>query len=389
LAGLEFNGTLIEPGKLTPDHGADNVVPENMQDQRSLESAIYFQWDHDLSEDWSISAGLRFSHFLRLGPEHIYSFNYTKLVGRYPAVEDTTSYSSRQVVKYYSGLEPRVSLRYLLNSEASVKVSYYRGFQYLHLISNTSSTTPQDYWVTSGPNLMPQIGNQYSFGLFRNLEVNRYELSLEGFYKEIKNAVDYIEGADITLNPLLEAGLSQGKGRAYGVEVLLKKPAGRINGWLSYTYSRSLRKFVQENRNIMINSGEYYPSAFDQPHHVSVVANYQVGARSFLSANFNYSSGRPITIPVSKFSYDVYLSVLNYSKRNDYRIPDYHRLDVSWTIRDKPRKNKRLSSEWVISLFNVYSRKNTYSVSFNRYGTASRLAVLGSIFPSVNYNFRF
>ena len=153
--------------------------------------------------------------------------------------------------------------------------------------------------------------------------------------------------------------------------------------------SRSLRKFVQENQRIMINNGDYYASAFDQPHHLSVIANYQMGARSFLSANFNYSSGRPITIPVSKFSYDAYLSVLNYSDRNDYRIPDYHRLDLSLTIKDKPRKNIRLRSEWVISLFNVYSRKNTYSVSFDRYGKASKLAVLVSIFPSVNYNFRF
>ncbi|MEX2234013.1 MAG: hypothetical protein WD824_17745 [Cyclobacteriaceae bacterium] len=162
-----------------------------------------------------------------------------------------------------------------------------------------------------------------------------------------------------------------------------------MNGWLAYTYSRSLRKFVQQSRNIMINNGEYYPSAFDQPHHLSLIVNYQLGLRSFLSANFNYSTGRPITIPVSKFSYDVYLSVLKYSERNDYRIDDYHRLDLSLTIKDKPRKNKRLRSEWIISLFNVYSRKNTYSVSFNRYGTASKMSVLGSIFPSINYNFRF
>jgi hypothetical protein len=389
LAGVEFNATLMEPGKLTPDDGADNITPQNMQDQRSLENAWYLQWDRDLSENWSLAAGMRYSYFLRFGPENIYSFDYETIVERYPAVKDTILYSSRQVIQKYAGLEPRISLRYLINTGSSVKLSYYRGFQYLHLISNTSSTTPQDYWITSGPHLKPQIGDQYSIGFFKNLRANRYELSVEGFYKEIKNAVDYIEGADITLNPVLEAGLSQGKGLAYGVEVLLKKPAGRLNGWLSYTFSRSLRKFVDDNRSIMINSGEYYASAFDQPHRLSVIANYQLGTRSFLSANFNYSSGRPITIPVSKFSYDVYLSVLNYSERNDYRIPDYHRLDLSWTIKDKPRKNKRLRSEWVISLFNVYSRKNTYSVSFNRYGTASKLAVLGSIFPSVNYNFRF
>jgi hypothetical protein len=309
--------------------------------------------------------------------------------GRYPAIADTVSYGEREVIQKYSGLEPRISVRYLVNSRSSIKASYYRGFQYMHLISNTSSTTPQDYWVTSGPHLKPQMGDQYSLGVFQNLKDNRYELSVEGFYKKIDNAVDYIEGADITLNPALEAGLSQGDGLAYGTELLVKKSTGRLNGWVSYTWSRSLRRFNDETSNIVINNGKYYPSAFDQPHHVSVIMNYQLGVRSFLSANFNYSTGRPITIPVSKFSYDVYLSVLNYSDRNDYRIPDYHRLDISWTIKDRPRNNKRFRSEWVFSLFNVYSRKNAYSVSFDRYGTASKLSVLGSIFPSVNYNFRF
>ena len=389
LAGLESNGTLLEPGKLTPTDNFDNVTPADMQDQRSLESALYIQWDKDLSEKWSLSAGLRYGYFLRFGEEDIFAFDYGNMNGRYPSISDTVSYDRGEVIQKYSGLEPRISVRYLVNSRSSIKASYYRGLQYMHLISNTSSTTPQDYWVTSGPHLKPQTGDQYSLGVFQNLKDNRYELSVEGFYKEIDNAVDYIEGADITLNPALEAGLSQGDGLAYGTEVLIKKSVGRLNGWVAYTWSRSLRRFRDETSSIIINNGEYYPSAFDQPHHVSVIMNYQLGVRSFLSANFNYSTGRPITIPVSKFSYDVYLSVLNYSERNDYRIPDYHRLDISWTLKDRPRNNKRFRSEWVFSLFNVYSRKNAYSVSFNRYGTASKLSVLGSIFPSVNYNFRF
>ncbi|MGC1240049.1 MAG: TonB-dependent receptor [Chryseosolibacter sp.] len=390
IAGFETNGTLLEPGRKDPDDAFENILAEDMQDQRSLEAAVYTQWDKDLSDKWSVSAGLRYGYFVRLGAEEIYTFDYTNIEGRYPSVSDSVSYQGGEVIQRYSGLEPRISFRYLINQGTSVKASYYRGFQYLHLISNTSSATPQDYWVTSGPYLRPQRGDQYSLGLFKNLKDNRYEFSLEGFYKEIDNAVDYIDGADITLNPALEAGLSQGKGLAYGMEVLVKKATGRTNGWLAYTYSRSLRKFDGgEEGNIMINRGAYYASAFDQPHHVTLILNYQLGARSFLSANFNYSTGRPITIPISKYSYDAYLSVLNYSERNDYRIDDYHRLDLSWTLKDKPRANKRFRSEWVVSLFNVYSRKNTYSVSFNRYGTASKLSVLGSIFPSVNYNFRF
>lgn len=390
VGGFELNGTIIEPGKLVPTSQSDNVVFQDMNDQRMAEGAVYLQGDFSLSENLSFSAGLRYSHFLRLGRDDIYVFDYGNIQGRYPVVIDTISYSSGDVIKTYNGFEPRVSMRYLLNPDISLKASYYRGYQYLHLISNTTSTTPQDYWVASGPYLKPQIGNQYSLGYFQNLKDNLYEFSVEGFYKDIFNAVDYIEGADITMNPSLEAGLSQGKGMAYGVELFLKKNTGRFNGWLSYTYSRSLRKFdTQTTGNITINEGKYYPSAFDQPHIFNVILNYRLGKRTYLSTNFNYSTGRPITIPISKFSYDVYLSVLNYSQRNEYRIPDYHRLDVSLTIKDKPGKNRRFKDEWVFSVFNLYGRKNTYSITFNRYGTANKLSVLGSVFPSITYNFSF
>ncbi len=390
IGGIDMNSTIIEPGKLVPDINSDNISYQNMNDHRMVEGAIYLQSDFKLSEKWSMSAGLRYSHFLRLGRDHIYVFDYDNLEGRYPTISDTISYASNEVIKKYSGFEPRISLRYLLNSDVSVKASYYRGLQYMHLISNTTSTTPQDYWVASGPYLKPQVGDQFSLGYFQNLKNNLYEFSVEGFYKEISNAVDYIEGADITLNPSLEAGLSQGKGLAYGLEFFFKKNTGRFNGWLSYTYSRSLRKFdAQTNGQITINNGEYYPAAFDQPHIFNLVLNYRVGIRSFLSTNFNYSTGRPITIPISKFSYDVYLSVLNYSRRNEYRIPDYHRLDISYTVKQKPGKNRRFKDEWVFSIYNLYGRKNTYSITFNRFGTASKLSVLGSVFPSITYNFNF
>jgi outer membrane receptor protein involved in Fe transport len=390
VAGFELNGTAIEPGKLVPADDSENITFQDMNDQQMVEGAIYLQGDFKFSEKWSLSAGLRYSHFLRIGKDDIYVFDYGNMQGRYPSISDTIRYASGDIIKEYNGFEPRVSIRYLLNPDVSVKASYYRGYQYMHLISNTTSTTPQDYWTASGPYLKPQIGDQYSLGYFQNLNNNLYELSVEGFYKDIYNAVDYIEGADITLNPALEAGLSQGKGVAYGVELFAKKNTGRFNGWLSYTYSRSLRKFDEQTTgNITINEGKYYPSAFDQPHIFNVVLNYKVGQRSFLSANFNYSTGRPITIPISKFSYDVYLSVLNYSQRNEYRIPDYHRLDVSFTVKQKPGKNRRFKDEWVFSVFNVYGRKNTYSITFNRYGTANKLSVLGSIFPSVTYNFSF
>jgi len=388
--GLESTMTRLEPGKLVPAEGSYNIAFQDMQDQRMIESAVYVQGDAKLTERLSVSAGLRYSYFVRLGKEDIYTYDYSNMNGRYPSVSDTVSYSSGQVISTYDGLEPRLSLRFLVTPNASLKASYYRGYQYVHLISNTTSTTPQDYWVASGPILKPQMGDQYSMGYFQNFADNLFEFSVEGFYKNIDRPVDYIEGADITLNPILEAGLSQGKGMAYGGELFLKKTRGKFNGWLSYTYSRSLRKFEgNEVSDIVINEGKYYASAFDQPHNLSLILNYRVGMRGFFAANFHYSTGRPITIPVSKFSYDVYLAVLNYSQRNEYRIPDYHRLDVSFTLKDRPHKLSRYRSEWIFSVFNLYGRKNAYSISFDRYGKARKLSVLGTVFPSVTYNFSF
>ncbi len=388
--GMESTATLIEPGRLEPANNAQNVVKLNMNDQHVLESAAFVQGDFKASKNWSFGIGLRYSHFLRLGKEDIYHFDYSQMNGRYPAIDDTVRYARMKTIKQYTGFEPRVSIRYLLREHASLKASFYRGYQYMHLISNTTSTTPQDYWIASGPYLRPQIGDQFSLGYFQNFKDNVFEFSIEGFYKNIQQAVDYIEGADITLNPRLEAGLVQGKGIAYGMELFLKKASGKFTGWLSYTHSRSLRKFAdQTSENFTLNNGKYYASTFDQPHILSIVMSYKVGKRGILSTNFNYSTGRPITIPVSKFSYDVYLSVLNYSERNAYRIPDYHRLDLSFTIRDKPGRTRRYKDEWVFSIFNVYSRNNAYAITFDRFGKAKKLSVLGSMFPSVTYNFSF
>ena len=387
ITGLETSLTLLEPGMLVPSQGAVNVERENLNDQRAGEIAAYIQSDIDISRKFSVSAGLRYSQFIRLGPDDVFTFDYNNPEGRYPSISDTTHFGNNEKIATYNGLEPRVSLRYLLRQSSSLKASYYRGYQYLHLISNTSSTTPQDYWVASGPYLKPQISDQYSVGYFQNLRSNKYEASIEAFYRDIKNSVDYIEGAEITMNPALEAGLLQGVGRAYGVEFFLKKNEGKINGWLSYTYSRSLRRFDTETGRLTINEGDYYAAAYDQPHRVSLITNYRLSPRVIASANFNYNTGRPITIPVSKFTYEGYLSVLNYSQRNEYRIPDYHRLDLSLTIKENPRSRHRIRGEWTFSIFNVYGRKNAYSIFFDRYGNARKLSVLGSVFPSLTYSF--
>jgi len=390
-AGLEGNYNDINPGSIKPTSEISNTLAQRLEIQKSIEGALYAQVQWDITDKLSTTAGIRYSQFFRLGPGKIYSYDYQNLEGRYPSITDSTSYDNNSLIKSFFGVEPRISLRYLINPSFSIKASYYRGTQYLHQISNTTSVTPQDYWVSSGPYLKPNRSNQYAFGIFKNLNNNEFEISSEVYYKEIANTVDYIEGADITLNKALEAGMVQGEGVSYGAELQIKREKGFVNGWISYTYSRSLRKFQSTGNEgfSVINNGDFYASNYDQPHNLSMILNFELGERTTLSTNFSFSTGRPITIPISKFSYDSYLAVLNYSQRNEYRIPDYHRLDLSLTLKPLVKKNQRFQGEWVISVFNVYGRKNAYSIYFNKYGTANKLAILGTIFPSITYNFKF
>jgi outer membrane receptor protein involved in Fe transport len=279
-------------------------------------------------------------------------------------------------------------MRYLITSNFSLKASYYRTYQYIHLVSNTVSVTPQDFWIASSPSLEPERADQFSLGLFANYNKDKVELSVEGFYKNLDNVIDYIEGADNFLNQAMESGLIQGEGIAYGIEAMAKRNDGKLNGWVSYTYSRSLRKFNSDLQYKTINTGQYYPSVYDQPHNLSIVLNYKISPFVTLSSNFSYSTGRPITIPISKISYEHYLTVLSYSDRNEYRIPNYHRLDLSLTIKDKPKQNKIIRGEWVLGIYNVYGRKNAYSIFFKGKGDAYKMSILGTVFPSISYNFK-
>lgn len=388
LAGIEYNKHEAEPGNLVPDGQYSIVEPVDMYNQHANEMAIFLQDDWDLGARLAISGGLRYSVFRRVGADNVYTFTGGVDVLRKPEVSDSTSYESGELIQAFSALEPRLSMRYLLTTNSSLKMSYYRSYQYMHLISNTVSATPQDYYIASGPNLDPQYADQFSVGYFKNLRDNTYQFSSEFFYKTMYNTIDFIEGAEILGNKELEGSLIQGKGRAYGAEFQFKKNTGKLNGWISYTYSRSLRKFDGNFEYQTINNGDYYSSNTDKPHDLSLVLNYKLGARLVLSANFSYSTGRPITVPISKFSYDKTLAALRYSDRNAYRIPDYHRLDLSLTLKQSLRNDKLLRGEWVFSIFNVYGRKNAYSVYFIDSGQARKLSILGSVFPSITYNFK-
>lgn len=386
--GLEANFSLINPGESHNTIPESNVSEFTIDKHKTLETALFTQYDWDITNHIAVSAGLRYSQFYRFGSGVIYGYDYNLTDSQFPAKRDTLYYGTGELIDFQQGLEPRVSLRYKINPSMSLKASYYRTYQYLHLISNTTASSPLDYWLSSGPNLKPEIGDQVSLGFFKNFKENEYELSAEAYYKHVKNTVDYIEGAEVQLSESIERNLIQGDGIAYGIEFLAKKNIGKINGWLSYTYSRSLLRFNSIYNILTVNDGELYPSQHDQPHNLSIVLNFAASKMLSFSANFNYATGRPITVPTSKFSYFSYPTINTYSQRNEFRVPDYHRLDVSVTFKGN-HPEKRFQGELVLSIFNVYGRKNVFAVYFDRFGTARKVSIIGNMFPSLSYNFKF
>jgi hypothetical protein len=304
---------------------------------------------------------------------------------------DSVSYPSGKAVKNYFGFEPRFSLVYKVSPFSSIKFGYNRIYQYIHLISNSVSITPIDIWQPSNFYFKPQIGDQYSAGFFRSTRNAMYEFSVEGFYKFINNILDFKDGSNIVLNPNLETALLSGVAKAYGVEFSAKKNVGRLQGSLNYTYARSLRKVQSQFAQESPNGGQYYPSNYDQPNVVNLTWRYEISRRFSFTGNFTYRTGRPITLPSS---YEVIgnIPIENYTDRNMQRIPDYHRLDLALVIEGNHKRNKIIDGSWIISLYNVYARKNVYSVFYktNEAGIQApyQLSIIGTILPSISYRFK-
>ncbi|WP_268035995.1 TonB-dependent receptor [Algoriphagus sp. PAP.12] len=377
----------FDNGTFQPNIENTNSEAIFIPQESALESAVYFNDEFSISPKVSLVYGLRVSNYLTLGGTY-YEFD-TDSPKSPSSIVDTLTYQNGEVAKTNFGLEPRVSFRWLITPSSSFKASYYRTNQYIHLISNTAAISPVNYWKSSGYNLDPSISDQYTLGVFKNWNDNLFEISVEGYYKWIQNVVDYKNAATILLNETLDADLVQGKGKAYGVEFLLRKNRGKLTGWLGYTYSRSLRQFNESPFDEeIINDGVFFPSNYDKPHDMSVVINYKFSRRFSMNMNFAYSTGRPITVPVSKFQYEDFLSILNFSDRNQYRVPDYHRMDLAFTLKSGLRKEKKVDGEWVFSVYNIYGRRNPFSVYFTQRGNAFQLSVLGSAFPSISYNFK-
>ena len=380
----------LRPGSFTP-RGKESIVETDIvAPEQALESAVYFGDRFNVSPDLSINAGIRYSVFNYLGAR---SVNY--YAPGVPRDEDnlveTKQFEKGSIINTYHGPEFRLSARYAINESTSIKAGYNSLRQYIHMLSNTMAIAPTDIWKLSDPNIRPQKGSQVSLGLYKNLKSNTIETSLEVYYKKIQDYLDYKPGATLVLNHAVETEVINTKGKAYGVELMIKKPGGKLNGWISYTYSRILLQADDPNTGISINGGAWYAANYDKPHDATAVGNFRVNHRFSLSINMTYSTGRPITVPIGRYYYGGAQRVL-YSDRNAYRIPDYFRADFSMNIDGNFKANKTTRNSWTIGVYNITGRRNPFSVYYvseNGNINGYKLSIFGNMIPFINYNIRF
>lgn len=388
--GLSSKLYNVRPGKIAPQGAESNIIPVDIAKERGLESGIFISDDFKVSDRLLFDIGLRYSMFQALGEAspRVYEQGVPK---NEETVVDTLNVKSGETIKSYGGLEPRISARYFLTSDFSVKASYNRTYQYIHTLSNNTTASPIDTWKLSDLNIKPQNADQYSLGLFKNFKENTYEVSLEGYYKRINDILDFKTGAQLLLNENIETEVLQGLGKTYGLEFLIRKNEGKLNGWLAYTYARSYIKLDSDFSEERVNGGDYFPSNYDKPHDLSVVANYKFTRRFSLSANFVYQTGRPVTYPLGSYRFQNADYVL-YSDRNKFRIPDYYRLDLSFNVEGNHKIKKFAHSFWNLSIYNVLGRNNPYSVFFvtdNGEVKAYQSSIFSIPIPTITYNFKF
>lgn len=376
--GFNLVAHKIVPGEIdaTPGSIYNSLA---VRPRRALEAAVYVSNSQRFTDKLNVYYGLRIVGFANVGPGDFYRFDSDG------NLEETISYDHFAWVKAQGGPEPRIMVNYLIDNQSSVKASYNRNYQFLHLLSNTTSSTPSDVWLPSSDNVKPQIADQWSFGYFRNLKNNLFETSVEAYYKNLANQIDYRNGADLVFNSTVEAELVFGRGWAYGAEFLFRKNYGRLSGWLGYTWSKTMRQFDD------INDGNPFPARQDRRHDISIVTQYNISPKLIVSASWIYNTGNAVTFPNGKYVVDG-RTVGYYTQRNGYRMPDYHRLDlgVTW-IR---KQTDRYESSWNFSVFNAYGRENAYFISFreseeNPDKTEAVQISLFKFIPSISYKFKF
>jgi Outer membrane receptor proteins, mostly Fe transport len=377
-----FGVNLLQQGISPANIDADENTAVNslrLEDRKGLELAAYLSHEWKPTDRLSLIYGLRLNNFLLFGPGMFYTYDDDG------DVVEGTEYQRGDVVQRYLNLEPRLSFSYQLQGNNSVKFSYNRNTQHLHQLSNSTSSLPTDAWVMSSNNIKPQIADQAALGYYQNFGDDRYEFSVESYYKYMQNQIDYRNGADLQANEHIEAELLFGTGRAYGLEVFLKRREGRLNGWISYALSRSERRFAG------INEGNWFAARQDRTHDASVVGMYQLSPRWNFSATFVYSTGNAVTFPSGKYTVDG-RTLWYYTERNGYRMPDYHRLDLGATW--EAAASKRFKSSWTFGIYNVYNRKNAFIIDFrekegNPNATEAYQIALFGIIPSITWNFKF
>ncbi|MFV0507290.1 MAG: TonB-dependent receptor [Bacteroidales bacterium] len=369
------------PGKIEPRDETSITKPFTLDQQQAIISSIYASNDQKIGEKLSVNYGIRYSAFFLLGESTVYSYSPSW------EITDSTHYDSGKLVKFYQGFEPRLSFNYRLGEESSVKLSYSHNIQFQHLISNSSVGFPSDVWVPASSYIKPQTADQVSVGYYRTLNNGVYEFSAEAYYRKMNNLIDYRDNADLFLNPHIETQVLTGDGESYGLELYAEKKMGRLQGWASYTLSKTTRQIDG------INDNEVYPATFDKRHSLSLVANYKLSETLTLSSVFKLSSGGWITVPEGSFNF-AGSSFNYYTSRNGYKIPMYHRLDVSLTYRPRDYNTRRFKGEWSFGIYNVYNKKNIFSLFVRQQNNdlarsqAYKMYLYG-ITPSITYNFKF
>jgi hypothetical protein len=389
---LDFGaGTIrykLHPGSFEPVNGSQ-VVPDVVPAEQAEESAAYVADRFTVSPKFSINAGIRYSVYNYLGPQQVNL--YAKGFPRDENSQTGTKTYDKGIINTYHGPEYRLAMTYTFTPNFSMKAGYNTAYQYIHLLSNTAAIAPTDIWKLSDPNIKPQKGNQVSIGFYNNLKTKSIETSVEFYYKQIKDYLDYKSGATLVLNHHIETDVMSTRGKAYGAELLVKKTEGKLNGWISYTYSRIQLKMDDSTQGTPVNGGRYYPASYDIPHSATAVVNFRINHRFSLSSNVTYATGRPITLPIGRYYYAGSERVL-YGDRNAARIPDYFRADFAMNVDGNYKVHQKKHISWTLGVYNLTGQKNPYSVYFTSEAgriNGYRLAIFGSAIPFINFNVRF